>query len=128
MYKCNITLFASACIHIQIRVQWLNHNNLSSCFFLFFSPKFLCTSHQAMLKGKPRKTFDVTLSTKSMFFKFRVWGSGGATAWQPPPLWYGPGFSPRWTSAFWIPSSRNVTKTLIHICSIYPPVQQTDMY
>ena len=38
-----------------------------------------------MLKGKSRKTLDVTFSTKSVFFKFRVWGSGGARARQPLP-------------------------------------------
>jgi hypothetical protein len=55
---------------------------------LFF--KIECTIHQLIsvadfgLKVKSNKTFDVIMTTKSVFLKFRFWGVWGAAARQPP--------------------------------------------
>jgi hypothetical protein len=42
-------------------------------------------SSWVQLKGRLCKTFDILISTKSVFFKFQFGGFGGAAAWQPPP-------------------------------------------
>jgi hypothetical protein len=39
------------------------------------------------LRGKSRQNFDIIISTKSVFFKFRFWGFEGAAARQPPLGW-----------------------------------------
>jgi hypothetical protein len=58
------------------------------------------------LKGKSRRTFDTMVSTKSVFFKFRFCGFGGAAADRsqhpPPPE---PKCAPGFNVALYIPTS-----------------------
>lgn len=60
------------------------------------------------------------------FFYFGVGGAG--VRQPPPPLGGGPGFSTRSKSTSWMLSSLNITKNLIHMCSIYPRVLRTNLH
>jgi hypothetical protein len=61
---------------------------------MYYSPADLSVWFR--LKGKSRKTFDIIIPTKYVFFKLRFWGDLGGCSLAGPPV-PPPGASLDWT-------------------------------
>jgi hypothetical protein len=88
---------ACNCIYIHTNITTCSVTQSQCPAFLFFNfinlffkiQMYLSSAEFSgwlRLKGKSRKTFDTIISTKSVFIKFKFWGSwGGCSPAAPPP-------------------------------------------